>query len=356
MPYKRFLGYEKGENGFPQIVEAEAEIVRRIYTLFLYGKSPYNIAATLTADGIPTPSGKTEWRTQAVISILSNEKYKGDALLQKSYTVDFLSKKKKINEGEVPQYYVEGSHPAIIDPEIFDLVQLEMKNRKSSGKSGTTHFLSGKVSCGSCGSGYGSKVWHSNDKYRREVWSCNGKHYGAGSSCVRKKCKTPRITDEEVQAAFISAFNGVIKHKAEILKAYGDICGVLTDTSAIDTQRRELQDECDVVTEMLRKCIEENAHTALNQEEYRERYDALAARYDTARSKLAELDALRLERIAKRTNIAQFMKTLKNRDGLISAFDEELWYVTVDNVKVYGGRRLVFTFKNGTTAEVPAAK
>ena len=355
LPYKQFLGYEKGEDGLPKIVDAEADIVRRIYRQFLYGKAPATIATLLTADGVLTPSGKQEWRAQTVISILTNEKYKGDALLQKSYTVDFLTKKKKVNEGEVPQYYVEQSHPAIIEPEIFDLVQQEIIKRKASGKASAAHTFSGKIFCGDCGGGYGSKVWHSNSKYRREVWACNGKHYGAGSSCGREKCQTPRLTDAEIQAAFIAAFNGVINHKAEILSAYREICGVLTDTAAIDAGRRELQQECDVVMEMLRKCIDENAHTPLNQDEYRQRYEGYTVRFETARNKLAGLDAERLERIAKRTNITRFMETLEQRDGLITAFDEELWYITVENVKVYDDKRLVFTFKNGTTAEVPAA-
>ena len=186
------------------------------------------------------------------------------------------------------------------------------------------------------------------------MWSCNGKHYGAGSSCGKTKCKTPRLTNEEIQAAFVAAFNGIMKHKAEIIRAYGEICGALYGTDAIDARRKDLQRECDVVTEMLRQYIEENAHTALNQDEYRERYDALTARFETARNMLADLDAERLERIAKRANITQFIQTLKQRDGVISEFDEELWYITVDNVKVYGGKRLVFTFKNGTTAEIPA--
>ena len=123
LPYKQFLGYEKGENGFPKIVESEAKIVRQIYDMFYFkGKTPSSIAKHLTEQGIPTPAGKEVWQSSTVESILTNEKYKGDALLQKTFTVDFLTKKKKINEGEIKQYYIEGSHPAIRPPEFFDLV------------------------------------------------------------------------------------------------------------------------------------------------------------------------------------------------------------------------------------------
>ena len=130
LPYKRFLGYRKGADGTPEIVPEEAEIILRIYSDFISGKAPSTIAKELTRDGILTPGGKTEWEKKVVLSILTNEKYKGAALLQKRYTVDFLQKKTKVNEGEVPQYYVENSHPAIIEPEEWDRVQIELARPK----------------------------------------------------------------------------------------------------------------------------------------------------------------------------------------------------------------------------------
>ena len=164
MPYKHFLGYRRGENGEPEIVEEEAAAVRKIYRLFLEGKTPFGIAQALMAAGIPSPAGKTKWSTSTVLSILTNEKYKGDALLQKTFCTDFLTKKMKVNEGEVPQYYVENSHPAIISPKMFDIVQKELARRKEQKRphSGSSIF-SGKIICGCCGNIYGSKVWHSND-------------------------------------------------------------------------------------------------------------------------------------------------------------------------------------------------
>ena len=149
----------------------EAVIIRRIYSMFLQGMTPHGIAARLTADGIKSPGGKDKWNAGAVRSILTNEKYKGDALLQKSYTVDFLTKKKKVNEGEIPQYYVEGNHEAIISPEVFEMVQQEMERRSKRGRRSGVHLFSGKIRCGECGSWYGSKTWHSNDKYKRSSGS-----------------------------------------------------------------------------------------------------------------------------------------------------------------------------------------
>ena len=121
-PYKQFLGYEKGADGLPKIVETEAATVRLIYRLFMEGKTPSAISKHLMAQGVLSPAGKEKWQVATVLSILQNEKYKGDALLQKGYTVDFLTKKRKKNEGEMPQFYVKGSHPAITEPDEFDAV------------------------------------------------------------------------------------------------------------------------------------------------------------------------------------------------------------------------------------------
>ena len=112
VPFKRFLGYDRGPDGNLVLNPDEAVTVRRIYSMFIQGMSPYGIATHLTADGIKSPGGKDKWNAGAVRSILTNEKYKGDALLQKSYTVDFLAKKKKVNEGEIPQYYVAANTSA----------------------------------------------------------------------------------------------------------------------------------------------------------------------------------------------------------------------------------------------------
>src|SRR5699024_7204254 len=125
--------------------------------------SPYAIAKVLTSEGIPTPGKKKTWSASTVKSILTNEKYKGDALLQKVYTEDFLTKKKIKNDGQVPQYYVENNHPAIIEPGVFDRVQKLMAVRHpGQNRNSSISPFSSRIKCGECGSWYGSKVWHSN--------------------------------------------------------------------------------------------------------------------------------------------------------------------------------------------------
>ena len=128
--HNRFLGYTKDENKRLVIVPEEAEIIKRIYREYLEGSSLNKIAKGLEADGVLTGAGRKKWHSSSLHKILTNEKYMGDALLQKTYTVDFLSKKRVNNDGVVPQYYVENNHEAIIPKHLFMLVQEELKKRK----------------------------------------------------------------------------------------------------------------------------------------------------------------------------------------------------------------------------------
>lgn len=342
LPYKQFLGYEKGEDGLPKIVEKEVAVIRLIYRLFLEGKTPTGIAKYLTLNKIVSPAGKEVWQESTVRSILKNEKYKGDAMLQKSFTVDFLTKKKKINEGEIPQYYVENSHPAIITPEVFDLVQQEIKKRKNTKgyKTGGRCF-SGKIVCGECGSFYGSKVWHSNSKYRRVIWQCNSKFKN------NEKCSTPHIYEDKLKQAFVDAFNSILKNEDEILQGYETIIKALTDTSELDKESAKLQNEMEIVTEMIRKCVDENANNVLNQDDYNEKYKSLAEKYESIKKGLEGIEEKRLERRAKQESILAFIKELEKREGLITEFDEEPWNGSVEKVVVNIEGKITFKFKDG---------
>lgn len=176
LAYARFLGYEKGGNGKPKVIPDEAKVVKLIYRLFLDGMTACSIAQELQAAGIPTASKKGKWSVSTVLSILKKEKYKGDALLQKSFTVDFLEHKKKKNEGEVQQYYIENSHEAIVEPEEWEQVQIELERRiKLKGAYSSSSLFSSKLICEDCGGFYGRKVWHSTSEYKRYIWQCNNK-------------------------------------------------------------------------------------------------------------------------------------------------------------------------------------
>ncbi len=215
MTYKGFLGYEKGPNGKPVIVPEQAKVVRLIYRLFLNGLPLNVIAKELMRRGVKTPKKKDKWSTSTVKSILTNERYKGDCLLQKTFSEDFMTKKAKKNAGELPMYYAKNTHPAIIKREIFDLVQERMKLLRKG--TAISCFLSGKLFCTECGGMYGPKVMHSNDKYRKVVWQCNNKYKIRG-----KKCYSPNIAVDAVKMAFVEMVNRLIAGKSEVSKELGD--------------------------------------------------------------------------------------------------------------------------------------
>lgn len=343
MPYRHFLGYEKGEDGLPKIVEKEAETVRLIYRMFLEGKTPSAIAKHLGNLGIPSPAGKKTWQVATVISILTNEKYKGDALLQKSFTVDFLIKTTKVNEGEVPQYYVQNSHPAIIEPDEFDAVQLEMERRKKIGRPVSCHSpFSAKIICGECGGFYGSKVWGSNTKYRRTVWRCNEKYKND------KPCSTPHITEDEIKQRFLKAFNILMGDRDEVLSNCRLAQEVLCNCTEIDAELKELQREIDVVAELLRKAVYENARIAQNQDEFNERNNRYWERHRKATERFNQLEEIKRERQAKSLSLGTFIRELESSPSVVEEFDERLWAVAVDTVTVTKDVKLHFRFKDGT--------
>lgn len=346
VPFRRFLGYDRGEDGNLVINEQQAKIVRRIYGLFLQGRSPYQIAKLLTERGIPTPGGKTVWSKSVVRSILTNEKYKGDALLQKVYTTDFLSKKKKKNEGEVPQYYVRGNHEAIIPPAIFDCVQAQMQARSGHNRHSGVSAFSGKIKCGDCGSWYGSKVWHSNDPYRKVVWQCNHKFDGG------EKCTTPHLDEETIKELFVKAVNILFTEKDEIIENFNAIKNTLFDVRELEAERAQLQEELNVVAELIQQCVNENARIALDQEEYQKRYDGLAERFDGVQERLDKVSHAITERQAQREKIEMFLAGLEKQDGLLMEFDENLWYNMVEYVTVFNKEDIRFTFKDGTEIKV----
>lgn len=349
--YSHFLGYEKGEDGTMQIVEDEAKIVRQIYGMFLDGQTPSGIAARLTRQGIPSPAGKEKWQSSTVKSILTNEKYKGDALLQKTFTVDFLQKKKKANEGEVPQYYVENSHPAIVTEEVFELVQHELRRRQQKGRhTSAVSIFSNRIVCGECGAYYGSKVWHSTDAYRSRIWRCNRKYETKGSPCP-----SPHLREEELQTAFLKAINQMIQNKAEIIEACTQALRTLNDTSSLEQKVERLQAEQDIIYGRIESLIHENAQVAQDQEAYNRRMEALYARCEELKSSMAKTRSQIMDRAGRSRNVEAYLQRISRTEPL-TVFDESVFTGTVDCVIVCQGqgksdRQLIFRFKDGT--EIP---
>lgn len=223
--YKRFLGYRRGADGLPEIDPEQASVIRRIYERFLAGQSLAAIADDLNADGVPTASGAGKWQRGTVESILRNEKYKGDAILNKTYTKDCLSKKVLPNNGERAKYYVENNHPAIIDKATFGRVQEELARRIGKRKVkqvGTTtaqgkycgkYALTELLVCGECGTPYRRCTWNVRGE-RRIVWRCISRlDYG------KRYCHdSPTMDEAPLQEAVMEAIRRVALQNTDAAK------------------------------------------------------------------------------------------------------------------------------------------
>ena len=316
--------------------------MRLIFGLFIEGLTPYAIAKELTRRGILTVTGQSKWNAATINSVLRNEKYAGMARIQKTFTPDFLTKKAVKNNGQVPSYLVEQSHPAIIDSATFEMVQTEIARRKRDGRrySGVSIFAS-KIKCGECGGWFGAKVWHSNDKYRRVIYRCNHKYGG-------KKCQTPHVTKDAVKVAFVTAFNRLVTERDEIIANAEMVRQTLCDTMELEQEKAALGQELAVLVEMTQSCIAENARIAQDQGEYQKRYNGLVERYEAARSRFDDVTEAIAERSAKSERLAGFIKTLEAQTEPVAAFDERLWGAMVDYVTVGADGGMTVVFRDGT--------
>lgn len=340
--YSHFLGYEKGEDGNLKVVPEQAAVVRVIYKLFLEGRTTQGIANYLMELGIPTPGGKECWRSSTVGSILRNEKYKGDALLQKSFTTDFLTKKMKKNEGEIPQYLVEGCHEAIISPEEFDLVQDELARRQELGRAYSDKAFHSKIVCGDCGAFYGRKVWHSTDEYRSIIFQCNSKFKNAA------RCRTPKLTEEEIKKRFIAAVNEYLGNRKQLLSDCELIRQTLCDTSEIEAKMQSVSDDMEVVAGLMKAHVEKNATVAQSQEDYAKETERIEQRYSAALEAHQGLETELAKRKRRSKEIRALMKTLEEQPQVITEWSERLWITILDRATVYHDGRMVFRFKDGT--------
>lgn len=341
-PYTNVLGFKAGEDGAIVVDQDEAKTVRYIFQKALIGKSPYHIAKDLTEQVIPSPSGKSHWNATTIKRMLRNEKYKGDALLQKTYTTDFLTKKKNINRGELPQYYVENNHEAIVDRETFDAVQqvLENKGRKSS-----TTIFSSKLVCGDCGHFFGSKVWHSTSKYRRVIYQCNEKYKGIS------KCSTPHVTEEEVIQWFISAVNQVLDNRIEVIDNLYVLLSI-GNLEVIDEQIKVLETEAEVVSQLVANLVSENAIIRQDQDKYLKKYNQLTSKYEGIVQDIESLELQRMQKSKRNKELQDFIGTLEKLGKVLTDFDELLWESLVESVMINEDKGAKFKFKNGAVVAI----
>lgn len=323
--HNRFMGYTKDKDGNLVVDETEAIIVRRIYREYLEGQSLIQIARGLEADGILTGAGKEHWRPETVKKMLSNEKYIGDALLQKTYTVDFLTKKRVKNEGHVPQYYVENSHEGIIPKDLFMQVQEEMIRRANmrAGKKrrvySSKYALSSLVFCSKCG-----------DIYRRIAWNNRGKHSIVWRCCSRvqggpEACDAETILENELHMMTVKAFNMLHINnesmRTVLMANIEEVINLPDDSlSVIDARLEELQ-------QLLLKKANSN-----------QSYDELAKEIFDLREKKQNIMVDRAEKNGFNKRVAELEKFLQDFTYELTEYDEQLVRSYVQKITVYEDR------------------
>ena len=337
VPYSSLLGYKKGEDGNLAIDETQAPTVRRIYARFLEGATPQAIAEELTSDAIATPRGKTRWSASTIRSILSNEKYKGDALLQKSFTTDFLTKTTKINEGEVPQYYVTGNHESIIDPAVWEQVQAELARRAGKGKA-NAHPFAGKIICADCGGVFGRKVWHSTSKYRRHIWRCNNK-YKPGYHCT-----APHVTEQQIKDAFVQALTKRVNNNAVLDDAIQLLDDTIYNTTELEARQTEITTQMEETVALMNQLINENATSARDPDEYDTRWHQLEHRYQQQEQEHHTISDQIADLITRRAQAVAIHDYLATRPPL--EYSDEAWNILIKQVVLDADGSISISFKD----------
>lgn len=337
-----FLGYVKGPDGLPMIIEEEAEIVRQIYAAYLDGKTFKQIAEDLTEQGIKTPKGNDVWSRETVKSILTNEKYKGDARLQKTYTVDFLTKEIKVNRGERKQWYIKDSHDAIVSPETFELVQKEIQRRCARGGRYYDSPFTGKIICGECGAYYGHRVWHSTSPFRKYIWLCNEK-YAHGTPCA-----SPKIEEPEIESAFLIAANRILKQRDCFTKEYMDaFLPMIGDTSHLEMRIVLLNEEFNMFVKQIEQLVEENAHKAQDQDEYAKRFALLNERIQQKKAEITVAEEEKANLLIRKENARIYIEGLNALASPLKKFDVVVWHKLVDHAKIMPNKIIIFHMRDG---------
>ncbi|AEY67685.1 recombinase family protein [Clostridium sp. BNL1100] len=339
--HKRFMGYTKDEDGNLIIVPGEAKIIKRIYREYLEGKSLAGIGRDLEKDGILTAAGKPKWRPETLKKILTNEKYIGDALLQKTTTVDFLTKKRVKNEGHLPQYYVENNHDAIIPKELFLQAQEELHRRNNiyTGEDKNKRIYSSKYAlssitfCGDCG-----------DIYRRVYWNIHGRKEIVWRCVTRieqgpEVCKSRTVKEGDLYDAVMTAINRLLAGGDNMIKTLEEnIHAVIGD--ATEYQISEIN-----------TLLEEKQKELISLANKGKDYEPLADEIDNLREKRQNLLVEDASLSGENERINELIEFIRNNKYRTQRYDDALVRKLIQNVTVYNDH-FVICFKSGIEVEV----
>ena len=354
--YKKILGYCKGEDGQPQIVPEEAEIVRSIFDMFLSGMTLREIADYLKAEGIKTKAGGDTWSIASIQNILKNEKYCGDAITQKTVTIDCISKTRKKNTGEAPMYYIRDNHAAIIDRKTFNKAQAEMARRNSkrspSDKSSVTgqgrhsrYALSDVMHCGECGT-----------KYRRTIWCVKGEKIPVWRCCNRldhgkQFCKgSPTIKESNLHEAIVRAMSKFAgddydSFHAIMLGSIADAIGMNEDSDEADLLVRRLNMLNQEMMALVDMTLKAELSVEENEQKFKEISDEIAQlteRLEAVRQ-AGKTDDQRLEQAAE---LERAIESLRNCG---CEYNDNAVRQMIECIKVYPDGKLDIIFNGGYT-------
>lgn len=351
--YKNFLGYRKGEDGKPEIVPEEAETIRFIYESFLAGDSFGGIKAKLEEKGILSPSGTPTWRYSTIQSILTNEKYAGDAIINKTYIEDCISKKVKVNNGERQKFYVENNHPAIIDRMTFARVQEELARRNGKlkvkqvgtkteqGKYSSKFALTELLVCGECKTPYRRCTWTVKGK-KKIVWRCISRlDYG------KKYChESPTVEESVLQEAIMNAIMRTANENAELLKTLKLHIGMGLDMGESEDESLDLQikiAEIDAEFKAMLNAISSDTVEAFDEQRAKELMDEKSQ----LQQQLASIAERKQKRESTKTRLDEIFTILDGLRNRPMEYDDRLVRQILECVVVESKERIKVVFIGG---------
>lgn len=353
--YKRMVGYRKGEDGKPEIVPEEAEIVRNIFEWFLAGRTPREIVAMLQADGVQTKCGKVKWQVSTILRILKNEKFCGDAILQKTVTLDCISKTHKKNTGEAPMYYVHNNHDPIISRETFNKAQEELLRRnalKPATSSTVTaqgrysrYALSEILHCDECGSRYKRCTWTSSGE-KQIVWRCVNR-----LQFEKKYCKSsPTIGEDILHQAIVRAINRFNQENETtyrlLMKAsLSDALGIGGSNEEMELLTRRIDSLNKKMMALVSEAVAEGQSIDDNEGEFKEISDEIA-QLNNRVSAIKEL--MTNDENAKNRLESINAKVEELKDG-ITEYDDTIVRQMIECIKVYDDNKIEVIFGGGTS-------
>lgn len=356
--FKTLLGYKKGPDGEMVIVPEQAETVKLIYEMYLSGKTLRSIKETLEARGLRNAAGTTEWTTSNLRTILSDEKYCGDVLRQKTFIRDCISKQVVKNTGQRPKYLIQNHHDAIIPREQFDAVQFEMARRRAqtdrsrksvptgTGKYSGKYALSGLLFCGECGTAYRRVVWTQHGE-KRAVWRCTSRlDYG------KKYCKdSPTLDEEPLQQAVLAAINASMSDHI-VLKAQ------LTDAmeqelAPIPGESMSLGDINRAIAELGKQFdhLLLEASSAGDAEEYAERFRAISTAMEELKHRKANIQNIRQEQEQVTRRVQAAVSVMDGLSAELTQWNDNVVYQMLEKVTVLSREMIRVTLRNGMEIE-----